>query len=59
MLIDCSRQVTVVTDHTKLGRDAFAQIAPFGVVSTLITDVDASEEQTTEFEKAGVRVMKV
>jgi DeoR family transcriptional regulator, aga operon transcriptional repressor len=59
MLIDCSRQVTVVTDHTKLGRDAFAQIAPFGVISTLITDVDAPEEQTTDFEEAGVRVIKV
>jgi DeoR family transcriptional regulator of aga operon len=59
MLIDCSRQVTVVTDHTKLGHDAFAQIAPFGVVSTLITDVDAPEEQTTDFEEAGVRVIKV
>ncbi len=59
VLIDCSDEVTVVTDHTKIGREAFAQIAPFDVVSTLITDVDAAEEQTTEFEKAGVRVIKV
>jgi len=59
VLIDCSSEVTVVTDHTKLGRDAFAQIAPLGMVSTLITDVDAAEEQTTDFEEAGVRVIKV
>ena len=59
VLIDCSNEVTVVTDHTKLGREAFAQIAPVDVVSTLITDADAAEEQTTEFEKAGVRVIKV
>ena len=59
VLIDCSDEVTIVADHTKIGREAFAQIAPFDVVSTLITDVDAAEEQTTEFEKAGVRVIKV
>jgi hypothetical protein len=29
------------------------------VVGTLITDVGAAEEQTTAFEKAGVRVVKV
>ena len=59
ILIDRSSEVTVVADHTKLGRDAFAQIAPFGVVGTLITDVGAAEEQTTAFENAGVRVVKV
>src|SRR5829696_1316761 len=58
VLIDCSKEVTVVTDHTKLGREAFAQIAPFGVVNTLITDVDAAEEKTRDFEKAGVRLIK-
>ena len=59
VLIDCSNEVTIVADHTKLGREAFAQIAPVDVVSTLITDAEAAEEQTTEFEKAGVRVIKV
>jgi DeoR family transcriptional regulator, aga operon transcriptional repressor len=59
VLIGCSSEVIVVTDHTKLGRDAFAQIAPIGAVGALITDVDAAEEQTAGFEKAGVRVIKV
>jgi DeoR family transcriptional regulator, aga operon transcriptional repressor len=58
MLIDCSSEVTVVTDHTKLGRDAFAQIAPFGVVSTLITDMGAAEEYTTDFEKPGYELSR-
>ena len=37
-----------------------ASVAMFvDVISTLITDADAAEEKTTEFEKAGVRVIKV
>jgi DeoR/GlpR family transcriptional regulator of sugar metabolism len=59
VLIDRSSKVIVVTDHTKLGRKTFAQIAPVGVVSVLVTDVDAAEDQTTDFEKAGIRVIKV
>ena len=58
VLIGCSSEVIVVTDHTKLGRDAFAQIAPISAVGALITDVDAAEEQTAGFEKAGMRVIK-
>jgi DeoR/GlpR family transcriptional regulator of sugar metabolism len=59
VLIDCSDEVIVVTDHTKLGREAFAQIAPIGDVSALITDVGAAEGQTAGFEKVGVRVTKI
>ena len=55
-LIDRARHVVVVTDSSKLGRVAFAQICPVGVIDELITDDDAGASAIHELTDAGVSV---
>jgi DeoR family transcriptional regulator of aga operon len=55
-LIDRARKVVVVTDSSKLGRVAFAQIAPLDVVDELVTDGDAGLDAIRELTEAGVDV---
>jgi len=57
VLIDRSSQVVVVTDHTKLGRKTFAQIAPMSIVDILITDGEADKDAIAEVERSGIRVI--
>lgn len=57
LLVQASRQVVVVADHTKLGVVALARIAPLSEVDVLITDTGAPEETLREIELAGVRVV--
>ena len=57
VLIDRANEVVVVADHSKLGRRTFAQIAPFGVAHTLITDGGADADVVKHFERAGLRVI--
>ena len=58
-LIDRARHVVVVTDSSKLGRVAFAQICPVGAVDELITDGSAGGSAIRELEEAGVVVTVV
>lgn len=55
-LIDRARHIVVVTDSSKLGKVAFAQIAPLGVVNELITDDGAGPDRIREIAEAGVDV---
>jgi len=57
-LIAQSEQVVVVADHTKLGKVAFAQIAPADVVHTLVTDTDAAPEFVAAVAGRGIRVIQ-
>lgn len=57
VLVDRSNQVVVVTDHTKLGRKTFAQIAPIDVVDILITDGDAGDDVVGELRGKGISVI--
>jgi DeoR/GlpR family transcriptional regulator of sugar metabolism len=57
-LIEGSRKVVVVADHTKLGVVALAKIAPLSSVHTLITDDKASPETLREIEGASVEVIQ-
>lgn len=57
VLVDRSNQVVVVTDHTKLGRKTFAQIAPIDVVDILITDGDAGDDVVGELRGRGISVI--
>jgi DeoR family transcriptional regulator, aga operon transcriptional repressor len=57
VLVDRSSKVVVVTDHTKLGRKTFAQIAPIDVVDVLITDDGAGQEAIADLEGAGISVL--
>lgn len=56
-LVQASRKVIVVADHTKLGVVALASIAPLSEVDVLITDDRSPKETLREIEVAGVKVI--
>ncbi len=56
-MIERSREVIVVADHSKLGRSALYKVAPLDVVSTLITDDQADPTILEAFRAAGVEVI--
>jgi DeoR family transcriptional regulator, aga operon transcriptional repressor len=58
-MIGRARRVVVVTDSSKLGRVAFAQICPVGEVDELITDDGAAPDVVRELTEAGVAVTLV
>lgn len=55
-LIERARHVVVVTDSSKLGRVAFAQICSLDAVDELITDAGAAAEAIREISDAGITV---
>ena len=55
-LIDRARHVVVVTDSSKLGRVAFAQICPVSAIDELITDGGAGASAIRDLTDAGVLV---
>lgn len=55
VLLERSRRVVVVADHTKIGRATFAHIAPIELVSDLVTDSSADVEELVD---AGVNVIR-
>jgi DeoR/GlpR family transcriptional regulator of sugar metabolism len=55
-MIERARSVVVVTDSSKLGRVAFAQICALDAVDELITDEDAPAAMLGELTAAGVAV---
>jgi DeoR family transcriptional regulator of aga operon len=58
-MIDRARRVVVVTDSSKLGRLAFAQICPIDLVDEVITDRGAGSAPIRELRDAGVAVTVV
>lgn len=57
LLIQASRKVVVVADHTKLGVVALTSMAPLSEIDVLITDAHAPPETLQEIELAGVSVI--
>jgi len=55
-MIERARHVVVVTDSSKLGRVAFAQICRLDAVDELITDEGATSEAIRELTDAGITV---
>jgi DeoR family transcriptional regulator, aga operon transcriptional repressor len=55
-MIERARRVIVVTDSSKLGRIAFAQICSIDRVDELITDEGAPAALIGEFRDAGIAV---
>jgi len=53
-----ARQVVVVADGSKLGRQVFARICAFAEIDVLVTDGTAPDEFVERSEKAGVRVIR-
>jgi DeoR family transcriptional regulator, aga operon transcriptional repressor len=58
-LIERARHVVVVTDSSKIGLLAFAQICPIDRVHEVITDAEADRDLLAELREAGVDVVTV
>jgi DeoR family transcriptional regulator, aga operon transcriptional repressor len=58
-VLDSAAKVVVVSDATKLGRVAFAQICPMSAVNELITDVEADGDELAAIRSAAVAVTVV
>lgn len=57
-LVRAGRRTVVLADHTKLGREDFAHVAPLSAVDALVTDTGVPPELAEEFESAGTRVVR-
>jgi len=56
-MMRCADEVTVVADHTKIGRQALAFLCGLGDVDTLIVDPRLSAEQRIMLEEAPARLL--
>ncbi len=56
-MIEASRRVILVADHTKFGRAAMVPLAPLDVADIVISDTDLSLEHRQMLEAQGVRVL--
>ncbi|GIG23827.1 DeoR/GlpR family DNA-binding transcription regulator [Cellulomonas denverensis] len=57
-LVRAGRRTVVLADHTKLGREDFAHVAPLSDIDALVTDSGVPPELAEEIEAAGVRVVR-
>ncbi|MGZ4594381.1 MAG: alkaline phosphatase, partial [Actinomycetes bacterium] len=58
-MIRSAQRTVVVTDSSKVGRRAFANIAAISAVTDLITDDGADPDECRAIQDAGVRVILV
>lgn len=58
-MVRAARRVIVVTDGTKLGRTAFARIAPVSVIDVLVTDRMADPDTVAGLRESGCDVIQV
>ncbi len=56
-LANAARQVIVLADHTKIGRDTMSQTVPVTSIRTLITDARADPAELRAIRDAGVEVL--
>ena len=56
-LINHSRKVILLADHTKFDRTSLIRTAPFSMIHTLITDREPSEEWMRHMEEENVQVL--
>ena len=56
-MIEVSRQVMIVTDHTKFGRRAMIPLAPLDVADLLVSDKDLASEYRQMLEAHDVKVL--
>lgn len=59
MVEHATKQVYVLADYTKIGKNSSFMSVPIGKVHCLITDEKASEEALREIRKKGVEVIRV
>ena len=58
-MIEVSRKVVVVTDHTKFGRAAMLPVAPLATADVVVTDTGLESSYAELLEAAGVEVQRV
>jgi DeoR/GlpR family transcriptional regulator of sugar metabolism len=59
VMIRSAKEVTVVTDFSKLGRRSVSKIGPFDRIRRLITDNRATQEFSEKLRKKGIEVIVV
>jgi len=57
LMVERSRKVVVLADHSKLGYRSPAVVAPISAVNTLITDEEVEPEIIAQLESVGVQVL--
>lgn len=55
-MMAAGRQVVVLADHTKLGRDTMCQTVPSDRMDVLVTDADADPEMVARLRAEGIDV---
>lgn len=56
-MLGAAREAIIVADHSKVGREAFASIAPIDRIQALVTDRGISDSDRRMIEEKGVRVI--
>ena len=56
-MIEVSRKVMIVADHTKFGRPAMVHLASLDVVDTVVSDVELAPEYRQKLESRGIQVL--
>ncbi len=59
LLASRARKIVVIADSSKLGRHAFARVCPVEKVSTLVTDMEATDEDIAPFQALNITVLRV
>src|SRR5439155_23338595 len=57
LMMERSRQVIVLADHSKLGFRAPAVVAPIAMVTTLVSDEDARQEMLDQLQASSMQVV--
>jgi DeoR family fructose operon transcriptional repressor len=57
LFIESARRTVVLADHTKFGREDFANVAPLSLIDTVITDSAIDSELLHEIELGGPDVI--
>lgn len=55
-MVERAREVFVLVDHSKLGKQAFLKVLPLELITTVITDDKADPEEVRRLEEAGLQV---
>lgn len=59
LMIECSKQVIIVTDSSKFKRKSFAHIAPISKVNIIVTDSKIPEDEFKNLQSQGIKVILV
>lgn len=57
-LVAAARRTVVLADHTKFGREDFAQVCDLKAIDTVISDAGLPDEMADEIEEAGPAVVR-